>query len=262
MAQMTFKPSNTISDPEQYPLMSFNAGFSPISYARIAGALYLVVIAGGIFAELVVRQSLFVAGDPAATALNILSHEELYRWGFVAQLVPLLCNMFLIVILYSIFAVVNRRLALAAAFCSLVGSAVEASSLLAHFAPLTLLKRGAALGLDPDLLRAQSYMAFQFQSVAFAIALSFFGIVCLVRGYLIVRSSFFPRAIGALLAIEGICYLINSFGVFLAPRLAARYFDGLLVFGLAEVVFCLWLLIRGLDAPRWTEQAGMWKELA
>lgn len=230
--------------------------FSPLAYARIAGALYLVIIVGGIFAEMFVRQRLFVANDPAATAANILSHEQLYRWGFVAQLVPLLCNMFLAVIFYSIFAIVNRRLALVVAFCSLAGSAVEASSLLAHFAPLTLLKRGAALGVDAQLLQAQAYMAFQLQAVAFSVALTFFGLVCITRGYLIVRSGFFPRFIGIFLAVEGVCYLVNSFGIFLAPQFAAKFFDILLIFGLAEVVFCLWLLIRGLDVTRWYERAS------
>ena len=230
--------------------------FSPVAYARIAGALYLVIIAGGIFAEMFVRQRLFVPNDAAATAANILSHEQLYRWGFAAQLVPLLCNMFLAVIFYSIFAVVNRRLALTVAFCSLVGSAVEASSLLAHFAPLTLLKRGAALGVDVQLLQAQAFMAFQLQAVGFSVALTFFGLVCITRGYLIVRSGFFPRFIGVFLAIEGVCYLVNSFGVFLAPRSAAKLFDILLISGLAEVVLCLWLLIRGLDVARWKERAS------
>lgn len=229
--------------------------FSPIAYARIAGALYLVIIVGGIFAEMFVRQRLFVANDAAATAANILSHEQLYRWGFVAQLVPLLCNMFLAVIFYSLFAIVNRRLALTVAFCSLVGSAVEASSLLAHFAPLTLLKRGAALGVDVQLLQAQTFMAFQLQAVGFSVALTFFGLVCITRGYLIVRSGFFPRFIGVFLAIEGVCYLVNSFGIFLAPRVAAKLFDILLVAGLAEVVLCLWLLIRGLNVARWNELA-------
>lgn len=230
--------------------------FSPVAYARTAGVLYLVIIAGGIFAEMFVRQRLFVANDAAATAANILSHEQLYRWGFVAQLVPLLCNMFLAVIFYSIFAVVNRRLSLTVAFCSLVGSAVEASSLLAHFAPLTLLKRGAALGVDGQLLQAQAFMAFQLQAVGFSVALTFFGVVCITRGYLIVRSGFFPPFLGVFLAIEGVCYLVNSFGIFLAPRFAAKLFDVLLISGLAEVLLCSWLLVRGLDAARWHQRAS------
>jgi hypothetical protein len=80
---------------------------SPVASACIAGALCLVTIAGGLFAESFIRQRFFVANDPAATAANLSSHEPLYRRGFVAQLVPLLCNVFLAVIFYSVFAVVS-----------------------------------------------------------------------------------------------------------------------------------------------------------
>ena len=230
--------------------------FSPLLFARVAGFLYLIIIVGGVYAEMFVRQRVFVPNDIAATARNILLHEQAYRWGVVAQLVPLLCNMFLAVIFYAIFVIVNRHLALAVAFCSVAGSAVEAASLLMHFAPLTLLKRGARLGLDPHLLEAQAYMALNLQSIGFSIALTFFGCVCIARGYLIYRSGFFPRAIGVFLAIEGVCYLINSFGLFLAPQYAARVFDVLLISGLAEVVFCVWLLGRGLNLDKWEQRAA------
>jgi Domain of unknown function (DUF4386) len=228
---------------------------SPQLYARLAGFLYLIIIVGGVFAELVVRQQLFVAKDAAATARNILENEQLYRWAFAAQLIPLLCNMFLAVLFYELLKVVNRRVAAAVVFCSLVGSAVEAGSLLQHFAPLVFLKRGLALGVDPQLLEAQAYMSLQLQSIGFAVALTFFGCTCIARGWLIVRSGFFPRFIGVLLALEGVAYLVNSFANFLAPSLAPQLFALLLLFGVAEVVLCLWLLIRGVNVAKWRELA-------
>jgi hypothetical protein len=113
---------------------------SPQLKARIAGGLYLIVIAGGIFAELFVRGRLVVPGDAAATAHNIMAHEFLYRCGFSVELFYLLCNMPLILIFYDLFKVVNRNIALLDAFSSLTSTAVEAVSLLAHYAPLIILK--------------------------------------------------------------------------------------------------------------------------
>ena len=52
---------------------------SPRLKARIAGLLYLIVIAGGIFAEIFVRGRLVVHWDAAAKAHNIVTHELLYR---------------------------------------------------------------------------------------------------------------------------------------------------------------------------------------
>ena len=64
----------------------------PRLYARIAGALYLIVIVGGIFAEIFVRGRLVVHGDAAATAHNIQAHELLYRLGFVVEVFYCVCN--------------------------------------------------------------------------------------------------------------------------------------------------------------------------
>jgi len=230
--------------------------FSPQVYARIAGFLYLIVIVGGAFAELFVRQRLVVANDAAATANNILAHEQLFRLGFAAELIPLLCNVPLAVIFYELFKVVSRRVSLLVVFFSLVGTAIEGADLLNHFAPLILLKRGHDLGVDQQLLQAQAYMALNLQSIGFAIALTFFGCFCLSLGYLIFRSGFLPRVLGVLLAIEGVCYLTNSFADFLAPGIAARVFAFLLVSGLAEVALCLWLLLRGLNVAKWQEKAS------
>ncbi len=55
--------------------------FSPKKQARIAGALYLVVILAGMFAEVFVRPKIMVAGDAAATARNLASHLTIYRIG-------------------------------------------------------------------------------------------------------------------------------------------------------------------------------------
>lgn len=74
---------------------------APQCYARIAGVLYLIIIAGGLFAEVLVRQRLVVFADPAATAANILSHEMLYRFGLTAHVIVLLSALTLLFILIS-----------------------------------------------------------------------------------------------------------------------------------------------------------------
>jgi uncharacterized protein DUF4386 len=89
----------------------------------------------------------------------------------------------------------------------------------------------------------------------FAIALVFFGLYCLSLGYLILRATFLPGIIGVLLAIEGLCYLTNSFANFLAPGIAAHVFPYLVASAVAEISLCLWL-VMGVNVERWKEQAG------
>jgi hypothetical protein len=228
--------------------------FRPQLYARLAGFLYLVVIVCGAFAEIFVRQRLVVANDAVATANNILAHEQLFRNGFAADLMGGLCVMPLIVLLYELLKVVDRRVALLAVFFSLVGSAVQSAALVGHLAPIILLKRGHALGVNTELLQAQAYMALQLQSIGYAVALAFFGGTMLARGYLVFRSGFLPWIIGVFLAIEGVGYLVNSFVDFLAPGFAAATLAILMMTGLAEVILCLWLLLKGVDVPKWRER--------
>jgi hypothetical protein len=94
----------------------------------------------------------------------------------------------------------------------------------------------------------------------FAIALVFFGFYCLSFGYLILRSTFFPRVIGMPLAVEGLLYLTTSFAKFLAPGIAARVFPFLVASAVAEISLCL--LVVGVNEQRWKEQAsaaGEWR---
>jgi hypothetical protein len=228
---------------------------SPRTKARIAGFLYLIVIVGGIFAEIVVRGRLVVSGDPAATAHNIASHELLYRLGFATEAFYLLCNVPLTFILYDLFKVVNKKLALVMALFSAIGTAVEGVSLLAHYSPLIFLGKQAYLSaFSPAQLQTAAYVSLRMFEYGFMIALTFFGFFCFTLAYLIFRSTFFPRLIGALLVVEGALYLTNSFAHFIAPAFGDRIFPFLAVSGLAEVSFCLWLLIVGLNVRRWREQ--------
>ena len=50
----------------------------------------------------------------------------------------------------------------------------------------------------------------QVRQRAEAIALTLFGFFCIAQAYLIFKSTFFPRVIGGLLALEGALYLVNK----------------------------------------------------
>jgi hypothetical protein len=229
------------------------APFWPQRAARLSGVLYLVIIVAGGFAELGVRARFLVARNPAATAANIIANEQLFRLGFAADILAGLCVVPLIYLLYELLKDANRHVARTTIFFSLVGTAVQTSALLGHFAPLILLRRGVEFGVPADLLRAQAYMALQLQSIGYATALVFFGGTMLFRGYLIVRSAIVPRFIGVMLMIEGVAYWANSFVDFVAPGLADAALQILMATALAEVILCLWLLIPGVRVERWLE---------
>jgi hypothetical protein len=238
--------------------MDFTADASPGQLARAAGALYLVNIVLGAFAIGVVPAMLSVPGDPAATAHNIQAHELLYRLGLAAHVMVVLTNVPLAVIFYDLFRVVDRRVALLVAFFTLVGTAVEAAGLLGQFAPILLLGGAPYAGTVPEAqLQALAYLPGDLSPIGYSITEVFFGCYAICLSYLVIRSRFLPGAIGGLMAIDGLAYLVYSFADLVAPGFAAHLVPWIQLPVLAgEGSLCLWLLIAGVDVERWTERAS------
>src|ERR1700704_2728114 len=226
-------------------LMDSVEGTSPRQLARMAGGLYLINIVGGAFAITIVPAMVLVAGNAAATAHNIQTHELLYRSGLVAHVLVTVTNVPLALIFYELFKVVNRRLALLDAFFILVATAIEAAGLVNQFAPLVLLGSGPYTSALPAAqLQALAYLPSALASVDYNIHTVFFGFDILLMAYLVLRSRFLPRAIALLLAIDGVAYLVYSFTAMLAPGFASQLVPWIQLPALfGEGSLCLWLLV-------------------
>lgn len=236
--------------------MDYLAGASPRKLARTAGALYLINIVLGAFA-LGVVPTILIVPDLAATAHNIQTHELLYRLGLAAHVVVALTNIPMALIFYDLFKVVNRRLALLDVFFTLVATSVEAAGLLNDSTPPVLLGSSHyTSALPPAQLHALAYLPGDLSTIDYSIYGVFYGFDFICVAYLVLNSTFLPRAIGVLLAIDALNYLAGGFTGILAPAVAAHMvpWNGLPTI-LAEGSLCLWLLVAGVDAVRWKEQA-------
>ena len=233
--------------------MSASLERSPQRYARIGGILYLAIIFLGLFGEMVARGTLVVSGDAAATASGISTSEFLWRAGIVGDLLMHVFDVPVIVILYLLLRPVSKSLALFATFINLVQTAVLVANKLNLVVPLLLLGDASYLkSFSPEQLHALSYLAIKAHGVGFGIGLIFFGVACLVRGYLIFRSGYLPKILGLLVLGAGLSYLVNSFALLLAPSLAAAIFPGILVPALVgELFFALWLIVKGVNMAQW-----------
>jgi Domain of unknown function (DUF4386) len=233
------------------------AGASPRQLARMAGALYLINIIGGAFAISIVPAIVGVS-DPAVTAHNIQTHELLYRSGLAAHVVVTVTNVPLALIFYELLKVVNRRLALLDAFFILVATAIEAAGLVNQFASLFLLSSQSYTSAIPAAqLHALAYLPLDLSSIDYSVHTVFFGFDIITAAYLVYRSTFLPKAIGVLLAIDGVAYLVYSFADFLAPGFAGQLVPWIQLPALfGEGSLCLWLLVVGVDVERWKKAAS------
>lgn len=231
---------------------------SPRAAARIAGLLWLGVIGCGIFAEMVVRGGLIVSGDAAATGANILASEQLFRSGFLADLTGAGAYVGATFLVYGLTRPVDRDLALFSALLGLGGSMVMIANLGNMFEALYYLKGGGVLAPFAAAQReALAYAAIRGHALGYNLAMTVFAGQVVLLGWLIVKSTFLPRLIGLLLLIEGVCGWIRVAGIFLVPDFPAGLNSALLMPGLAaEGGLALWLLLMGVDVPRWRALAA------
>lgn len=220
--------------------------------ARFAGAFYLIIIAGGIFGEVAVRQALTVAGDPAATARAIAADEALWRAGLAVHLGYLLANVPLAFILYELFKRGQATLARCALGFAFLCTAVEAVNLVQLYVPLALAGPSGALpGLDEAQRQALGYLALRLHTAGFAFALWLFSGFCVLTGVMILRSRLVPRVVGAMMMLAGVCYAVNTMAMILSPALWDRLSVWILLpCFVGELSLALWLLVMGVRAPR------------
>ena len=230
---------------------------SPQVYARIGGVLYLIVIGIGFSSSFFVRDTLTVSGDATATANNIMASALLWRVSIAADLILLVCAVALTLILYVLLRPVNKNLALLAVFFNLVEFPIEAVSKLYLFAALFLSGNAEYLNaFEPHQLHALAKISLKLHDYGFGIDLVFFGSACMIYGYLLFRSGYFPKTLGVLMTIAGLSYLTNSFTLILAPAYAGTILPILVLALIGELSFCLWLIVKGVNLPKWKEQVG------
>jgi hypothetical protein len=217
----------------------------------MAGALWLIVILVSIGAVLG-GASLDMRGDPETLAANVLASASKIRLTFLLFFLGKICYLGVTVLLYQLLKPVNKSIALFGAFCGLAGLLRGGAG---HFNVLT------ALSLLEESRRAIAPVAGQLADSAKLLLATvpgfsgedvYFGFQILSVGYLIARSRFVPRAIGVLLMLGGVAFLITSVTNFVSPALGDRLSPVLLpIVLLGEGSLALWLLLKGVDVERW-----------
>jgi hypothetical protein len=225
---------------------------SPRLKARVAGALYLVTMVTGIFAEGFVSGRLVVDGNAAATATNILAHRGLFQLGFAVYLIEMACQIAMTALFYDLLKPAGRSVSLVAAYLGLTGCVIKTFSRLFFIAPLFVLGGAHYLNVfSAEQLQALALLFLKVNDHGAGIALVFFGFYALLTGYLIVRSTFLPRLLGMLSILGGLGWLS-----FLYPPLGYRLFPYIAALGLLGAAsLIVWLLAFGVNEQRWKELA-------
>ncbi len=211
--------------------------------ALVAGVGLLVMTVSAPFAQLFVLPELLVPGDAAQTASNLTQNRGLFLAGILAWLLNYSADILVGWALFYFLAPAGRAVSmLAFAFC-LVYTAVALGGVLNYVEAFRLLDLPEnAVALGTDRLHAQVYVLLNAYQHDWGFALLVFGVVLLLRAFLVVRAEHVPSILGVLLAIAGFGYIVTTLGRYVAPGVNLEF---LILTGLAEPVFMIWLLVKG-----------------
>jgi hypothetical protein len=226
------------------------------TYAKIAGVVFLVSIVGGGFGEFYAPSQLIVPGDATATAHHLIASDLLFRLGFVAYLIEAVTDVALTFLLYVLLRPVHANLAFLAVLFRIMATATFAFGELFYFAPSLILGGDGYLKtFSPDQLNALALLSLNLYGLVGGLFTVFYGIASLILGYLMVRSGYLPRVLGALWVLGGLGFVTWNVLLVLTPGYASSLLPVPQL--LATLSLGLWLLVRGVDVGKWKEHEAL-----
>lgn len=230
---------------------------SPMAQAKTAGLLYLIIAMFGMFSIGYVPATIFVFGDAATTANNIAAHQGLFRLGIFADMVVIVCEIFITGILYTLFKPVNKTLSVIAALSRFGMIVVMGLNLINYLVPLVLLSGANYLqSFDTNQLQSLAMLFLDAHEFGVYVWQIFFGMHLLALGYLVFKSGYVPRLLGTMMMVGSFGYSVQALEKLVLPGNSVTPW---LVIGLLTIVtigefsFALWLLFKGVNVEKWRQ---------
>ncbi|HEY8802430.1 MAG TPA: DUF4386 domain-containing protein [Candidatus Dormibacteraeota bacterium] len=228
----------------------------PKHLARIAGFLYLLVGVFGGFAEGYVEPKMYVAGNAAATAGNVIANAGLVRLGVVADLLDGTFFILLALTLYILLKQVHKSVARAMLVLVILATGITCLSALFEFEGLRVATGAVDLSAFGVVgANAMVLLLLDAQHYGLLIAQIFFGLWLAPLGYLAYRSGWFPKTLGVVLVAASASYLVDLLAAFLFPDFGkAIHGFATILPAVAEPSMVLYLLVVGVKTRKPTPE--------
>jgi uncharacterized membrane protein YwzB len=232
---------------------------SPKRLARTAGVFYLLVGLFGGFAEGFVDPKMYVAGDAAATTANVVANSALVRMGVVAHLLDGAFFALTALTLYVLLKDVYKTVARAMLVFVVIAVGMISLNAVFQFEGLQVATDGSyATAFGTAGSNAIVMILIEIQHYGTLAAQVFFGLWLAPLGYLAYKSGLFPRALGAILVVATVSYLLDLLAAFSFPELAKAIHPFLIIApAIGEVWMVVYLLVWGVRTPHATGRASV-----
>lgn len=209
---------------------------------RVAGVLYLAVVASGMFCLA------YVPSQVGATLAEASTHSGLFRAGIAAFLVMQVAFLLVPLALYRVLADVDRVAALLMVALAAVSVPIGLMAVTHRLEALSLLQDAANAG---EAVQAAFAASLRRYGAGLRLASLFWGLWLLPFGWMVLRSARLPRVLGMLLVLGGIGYVMTVFGGLVPGFADSAVMDyANMPAAIGEIGSCLWLLVFGARPGR------------
>jgi len=216
--------------------------------AMIAGFGLLIMALTVPFAEFYIFPKL-ITDDIVNTTDNIINNRMLFTTSIFLHFITLIADIIVAWALYIFLKPVNKEFSLLTAWFRLIYTAVYLIALVNLIKILNLIGSSNLTNENQQSENVNFYIdSFRLE---WSFGLIIFAIYLILLGYLVIKSSYVPKVIGALILIAGLGYLTHTLGAFIIPTINL---DFLFFTFFGELIFMIWLLVKGRKIKMNTEQ--------
>ncbi len=219
--------------------------------ARIAGFWYLLL---GICAgySWIYTKKIFVAGNAAQTANNILKSESQYLAAIVSSIIGQISFILLGLALYRLLKKVHETQSKLMITFMLVSVPIMFVNIIFQTEALFVLNRGGYLNIfSTEQINSLSMLFMNLYFTGIHIVEISWGLWLFPLSYLVYTSNYFPKILALLLVIAGLCYLIGSMSYLINLEFYSTIQTYLSIpESIGELSIVFWLLIKGVKEQK------------
>jgi hypothetical protein len=191
------------------------------------------------YGEFYVFGKLILYSDAARTTQNLVDHPQLFLSGIFAMLLTFMYDIVLAWALYIFLRPVNPWLSLLGAWFRLVYTGL---AIVALFNFLYAFHLANLQGIEEAYKQQQVLQLVNARRSGMHLAYVIFGFYLILSGILICKASYIPKVLGIMIMLAGLAWIMIS----LQPYFFKAYdFSWMMYFGVGELVFAIWLLVKG-----------------
>jgi len=215
---------------------------------RQASALFLFLCVPLSLWETNVHSKIFVFQNPDATAHNLLANEFGFRMTIVSHILGTVVFVVIALLFYRLLNHVDKQLAHFMIIPIIAQLVIVFLLGGINFSALMILKGETRIAFDASYQQEVVYLLLRIPRLILGAVKIIFGLFFIPLGLLVIRSGFFPKFIGVLIALGGIGYVMDTCMYILLQRAEYMTVGSFKLVATASYSLAFfWFLIKGAN---------------